>query len=179
MNKRSTKFRHFVLIAEVLPSPTYICPAVGVLMLYFILSQECRKSQNFSSMSSIVVTLQSLSQLMLTCDIELTKNEKQLLTQLGDILAPGGDHRAYRETLQNVKSPIAIPWLGARSPSFPLLNTNIMFFFSLFPGPGRPHTYSCPFTQPTNLLRPQQFNCRNRPTPTDQFHPLCQTPTTH
>ncbi|KAF8496698.1 ras guanine nucleotide exchange factor domain-containing protein [Russula emetica] len=89
VNRRSTKFKYFVLIAE-----------------------ECRKSQNFSSMSAIVAALQSLSQLILTCDIGLTKNEKQLLAQLGDILAPESDHLAYRQAIQNIKSPIAIPWFA-------------------------------------------------------------------
>jgi len=72
-------------------------------------------------MSAIVVALQSLSlsQLILTCNSGLSKNEKQLSAQLIDILSPEGDHRAYREALQNIKSPIATPWLGAHSPSFP------------------------------------------------------------
>jgi hypothetical protein len=67
-------------------------------------------------MSAIVAALKSLSQLILTCDIELSKNEKQLLAQLDDILAPGSDHRAYRQALQNIESPIgAIPWLGVHT----------------------------------------------------------------
>lgn len=89
VNRRSTKFKYFVLIAE-----------------------ECRKSRNFSSMSAIVAALKSLWQLILTCDIELTKNEKQLLARLDDIVAPGNDHLAYRQALENVESPIAIPWLA-------------------------------------------------------------------
>jgi hypothetical protein len=72
-------------------------------------------------MSAIVVALNSLSQLILTCDIGLTKNEKQLLSQLDDIMAPEGDHLAYRQALQNIKSPIAIPWLGAHTASLPAL----------------------------------------------------------
>ena len=72
-------------------------------------------------MSAVVAALQSLSQLILTCDIGLTKNEKQLLAQLGDILVPESDHLAYRQALQNIKSPIAIPWLGEHAPFLPTL----------------------------------------------------------
>jgi hypothetical protein len=72
-------------------------------------------------MSAIVAALKSLSQLILTCDIELTKNEKQLLAQLDDILAPGSDHLAYRQALQNIESLIAIPWLGMHTTSLPAL----------------------------------------------------------
>jgi hypothetical protein len=71
-------------------------------------------------MSAIVAALKSLSQLILTCDIGLTKNEKQLLAQLDDILAPGSDHLAYRQALQNIESPIAIPWLGVHTTSLPV-----------------------------------------------------------
>ena len=67
-------------------------------------------------MSAIVAALQSVPQLMLTRESKLTKSEKQLLRQLEGILSPHGDHRAYREALQSNKSPVAIPWLGARSP---------------------------------------------------------------
>jgi hypothetical protein len=66
-------------------------------------------------MSAIVAALRSLSQLILTCNIGVTKNEKQLLAQLGEILAPESDHLAYRQALQNIKSPTAIPWLGAHT----------------------------------------------------------------
>jgi len=89
VNKRATNFRRFVLTAE-----------------------ECRKLQNFSSMSAIVAALQSVPQLMLTRESKLTKSEKQLLRQLEGILSPHGDHRAYREALQSNKSPVAIPWLA-------------------------------------------------------------------
>jgi hypothetical protein len=82
-------------------------------------------------MSAIVAALRSLSQLILTCDVGLTKNDKQLLVQLGDILAPESDHLAYRQALQNNKSPaIAIPWLGAYTTSCPLLKTDILLPFS-------------------------------------------------
>jgi RasGEF domain len=72
-------------------------------------------------MSAIVAALQSLSQLILTCDIGVTKNEKQLLAQLGDMLSPESDHLAYRQALQNIKTSIAIPWLGAHTTSLPAL----------------------------------------------------------
>lgn len=72
-------------------------------------------------MSAIVAALRSLSQLILTCKVGLTKNEKQLLAQLGDILAPESDHLTYRQTLQNIKSPIAVPWLGAYATSLPAI----------------------------------------------------------
>jgi hypothetical protein len=88
--------------------------------IFYNPSQECRRSQNFSSMSAIVAALQSIPQLILTREIKLTKSEKRLLPQLDEILAPQGDHRAYREALQNINTPIAIPWLGAHSP-FPFL----------------------------------------------------------
>jgi son of sevenless-like protein len=89
VNKRAANFKLFVLVAE-----------------------ECRKSQNFSSMSAIVAALQSIPQLILTRETKLTKNEKRLLPQLDEILAPQGDHRAYREALQNGESPFAVPWLA-------------------------------------------------------------------
>lgn len=72
-------------------------------------------------MSAIVTALRSLSQLILTCDIGLTKNEKQLLAELGDIMAPESDHLAYRQALQNIKSPTCIPWLGVHATSLPIL----------------------------------------------------------
>jgi hypothetical protein len=68
-------------------------------------------------MSAIVAALQSIPQLILTREIKLTKSEKQLLPQMDEILAPQADHRAYREVLQNMDSPFAIPWLGAHSRS--------------------------------------------------------------
>lgn len=73
-------------------------------------------------MSAIVAALQSLSQLILTYDIGLAKNVKQLLAQLNDILAPEGGHLAYRQALENMKSPIAIPWLGAHTTTLPALH---------------------------------------------------------
>lgn len=106
-------------------------------------------------MSAIIAALRSLSQLILTCDIELSKNEKQLLAQLGDILSPESDHLAYRQALENIKAPIAIPWLGAyTASSCPLLKSNTVLFFSLLPDLGRLYSYSRPFTQTTNLLQP-------------------------
>ena len=72
-------------------------------------------------MSAIVAALRSLSQLILTCSIELTKNEKQLLVQLGNILAPDRDHLAYRQALQNIEPPSVIPWLGVHTTSLPAL----------------------------------------------------------
>jgi hypothetical protein len=124
VNRRATNFRHFVLVAEVPPSPPcFSLPppdTAGVLMVCFMtLSQECRKSQNFSSMSAIVAALQSIPHLILTRETKLTRSEKQLLPQLDEILAPQGDHRAYREALTNIKSPFTIPWLGAPSPPLP------------------------------------------------------------
>ncbi|KAH9967849.1 hypothetical protein BC827DRAFT_1168576 [Russula dissimulans] len=89
VNKRATNFKRFVLTAE-----------------------ECRKLQNFSSMSAIVAALQSIPQLVLTRESKLTKGEKQFLSRLDEILAPQGDHRAYREALKNLKGPSAIPWLA-------------------------------------------------------------------
>ena len=96
-------------------------------------------------MSAIVTALQSLSQLILTCDIKrLAKNEKRFLTQLGDILTPESDHLAYREALQNMRSPIAIPWLGAYTSTLPasgtLLKTNTVLPL------GRSGHYRRPFT---------------------------------
>ena len=99
-------------------------------------------------MSAIVTALQSLSQLILTCDIGLTKNEKLLLAQLGDILAPESDHLAYRQALKNVKSLVAIPWLGARTPSLPAFYKGLIPYcpspFSLLPDLGRLYPYSHP-----------------------------------
>ena len=66
-------------------------------------------------MSAIVAALQSFPQLILTRENKLTKSERQLFHQLTGILSPEGDHRAYREALQSTKSPVAIPWLGARA----------------------------------------------------------------
>jgi hypothetical protein len=71
-------------------------------------------------MSAIITALQSAtlafstSQLILTRETRLSRSEKQLLRQLEKILEPLGDHRNYREALQNVRPPFAIPWLGAR-----------------------------------------------------------------
>ena len=64
-------------------------------------------------MSAIVAALQSIPQLILTREIKLTKSERQLLPQMDEILVPQADHQAYREVLQNINSPFAIPWLGA------------------------------------------------------------------
>ncbi|KAH9171468.1 ras guanine nucleotide exchange factor domain-containing protein [Lactarius sanguifluus] len=94
VQKRASYFRHFVLVAE-----------------------ECRKLQNFSSMSTIVAALQSATrasstQLVLTRESCLSKSEKQILRQLEDLLDPRGDHRTYREALNNIKSPFVIPWLA-------------------------------------------------------------------
>ncbi|KAI9433953.1 ras guanine nucleotide exchange factor domain-containing protein [Lactarius indigo] len=94
VQKRASYFRHFVLVAE-----------------------ECRKLQNFSSMSTIVAALQSATrasstQLVLTRENNLSKNEKQTLRQLEELLDPRGDHRTYREALNNIKSPFVIPWLA-------------------------------------------------------------------
>ncbi|KAH9039389.1 ras guanine nucleotide exchange factor domain-containing protein [Lactarius hengduanensis] len=94
VQKRASHFKHFVLVAE-----------------------ECRKLQNFSSMSTIVAALQSATrasstQLVLTRESSLSKSEKQILRQLEDLLDPRGDHRTYREALNNIKSPFVIPWLA-------------------------------------------------------------------
>jgi hypothetical protein len=96
VQKRATNFKLFVLVAE-----------------------ECRKLQNFSSMSTIVSALQSAtmsssttSQLVLTRDSRLSKNEKQILRQLEDLLDPQGDHRTYHEALKNIKPPFVVPWLA-------------------------------------------------------------------
>ena len=90
-------------------------------------------------MSAIVAALQSIPQLILTRETKLTKSEKRLLSQLDEVLAPQGDHRAYREALQNGESPFVVPWLGAYSP-FPgsslHRNTNTMHSLLFFPGPG-------------------------------------------
>jgi hypothetical protein len=82
--------------------------------------QECRKLQNFSSMSAIITALQcatrassTTSQLVLTRESKLLRSEKQLLCKLEEILNPIGDHYNYHEALRNVGSPpLAIPWLG-------------------------------------------------------------------
>ncbi|KAH9057640.1 hypothetical protein EDB87DRAFT_1746990 [Lactarius vividus] len=94
VQKRASYFRHFVLVAE-----------------------ECRKLQNFSSMSTIVAALQSATRasstpLVLTRESSLSKSEKQILRHLEDLLDPRGDHRTYREALNNIKSPFVIPWLA-------------------------------------------------------------------
>ncbi|KAI9508854.1 ras guanine nucleotide exchange factor domain-containing protein [Russula earlei] len=89
VNKRATNFKRFLLTAE-----------------------ECRKLQNFSSMSAIVAALQSVPQLILTRESKLAKGEKQFLGQMDEIVSPQGDHRAYREALRNLKTPNAIPWLA-------------------------------------------------------------------
>lgn len=152
----------------------------GVLIVYFISSQECRKSQNFASMSAIVAALQSIPQLILTRETKLTKSEKRLLSQLDEVLAPQGDHRAYREALQNGESPFVVPWLGAYSPfpgSFLHRNTNTMHYpkisrvWGILPNSG-------PLTHTANLLRPHQPHGRSRPTPTNQLQSLRQTPRT-
>ncbi|KAI0255389.1 hypothetical protein BJV78DRAFT_1279551 [Lactifluus subvellereus] len=81
-------------------------------------AEECRKLQNFSSMSAIITALQSATlafsttSLILTRETRLSRSEKQLLRQLEEILEPLGDHRNYREALQNIKPPFAIPWLA-------------------------------------------------------------------
>src|SRR6202453_3962807 len=89
--------------------------------------QECRKLQNFSSMSTIVSALQSAtlassttSQLVLTRESGLSKSEKHILRQLEELLDPQGDHQAYREALKNINTPFFVPWLGAQCPSFHL-----------------------------------------------------------
>lgn len=109
-------------------------------------------------MSAIVAALQSIPHLVLTRETKLTRSEKQLLPQLDEILAPQGDHRAYREALQNIKSPSAIPWLGAQlALPFPFLYIILILLCSTpspLPGLGRPFFYSGQFAQPTNLLRP-------------------------
>jgi hypothetical protein len=77
-------------------------------------------------MSTIVSALQSAtmsssttSQLVLTRDSRLSKNEKQILRQLEDLLDPQGDHRTYHEALKNIKPPFVVPWLGAPYSFFP------------------------------------------------------------
>ncbi|KAI0262880.1 hypothetical protein BC834DRAFT_939214, partial [Gloeopeniophorella convolvens] len=88
--------------------------------LFLLTAEECRKQQNFSSMSAIVAALQSATlassasaQLVLTRESKLTKNsERQLLRRLDDLLDPQGDHRAYRDALEAAGSPHAIPWLA-------------------------------------------------------------------
>ena len=119
----------------------------SVLTVY---SQECRKSHNFSSMSAIVAALQSIPQLILTRETKLTKSEKRLLSQLHEILAPQGDHQAYREALQSSESPFIVPWLGAHSPSLALSSaeTLITCFPRFFPrvrasSPKQRSTYAC------------------------------------
>ncbi|KAF8266619.1 hypothetical protein EI94DRAFT_1786854 [Lactarius quietus] len=96
VNKRAMNFRLFVLVAE-----------------------ECRKLQNFSSMSTIISALQSAtmassttSQLVLTRENRLNKSEKHILRQLEVLLDPQGDHQAYREALKSIKSPFVVPWLA-------------------------------------------------------------------
>ncbi|KAH9989793.1 hypothetical protein BJV77DRAFT_670676 [Russula vinacea] len=71
-----------------------------------------QKVPEFASMSAIVAALQSIPQLILTRETKLTKSEKRLLSQLDEVLAPQGDHRAYREALQNGESPFVVPWLA-------------------------------------------------------------------
>ncbi|KAI9457793.1 hypothetical protein BJY52DRAFT_1223704 [Lactarius psammicola] len=120
VQKRATNFRLFVLVAEVLDCS---CDFFSRLTEFGECApfspQECRKLQNFSSMSTIIVALQSAtsassttSQLVLTRESRLSKSEKQILRQLEDLLDPRNDHRTYREALQNIKSPFAIPWLA-------------------------------------------------------------------
>jgi len=67
-------------------------------------------------MSAIVAALRSIPQLILTRESQLTKSDKLALRQLEEILSPTGEHSAYHEALRNVKSPFAIPWLGAPAP---------------------------------------------------------------
>jgi RasGEF domain len=120
----------------------------GVLIVYLIPCQECRKSYNFSSMSAIVAALQSIPQLILTREMKLTKSERQLLPEMDKILDPQADHRAYREVLRNINSPFAIPWLGAHcNVPFPSVKPNIV-------GLGRPCRYSGPSAHPSNLVPP-------------------------
>jgi hypothetical protein len=71
-------------------------------------------------MSAIVAALQSIPQLILTRESQLTKSDKLVLRQLEEILSPKGKHSAYHEALRNIKSPFAIPWLGAPRPPPPL-----------------------------------------------------------
>ena len=117
-------------------------------------------------MSTIISALQSAtrpssatSQLVLTRDSRLSKSERQILRQLEDLLDPQGDHRTYREALKSIKTPFAIPWLGAPCPSFPL---HLPPFNAI----------SRPPTQPQSLLRPQQRRRYRRPETPDQLQPL-------
>ena len=70
-------------------------------------------------MAAIVTALQSIPGMIMTREMKLVGNEKQVLLRLEQIIAKQGGHEAYREALQNIGSPFAIPWLGAHSPSSP------------------------------------------------------------
>jgi len=103
-------------------------------------------------MSAIVAALQSIPQLILTRESKLTKGEKQFLSQLDDILAPQGDHRAYRQALQNLKTPFVIPWLGAHFQPFitslhPSLITNSLTRYIYSHIPLRQKKKTNPFMQ--------------------------------
>ncbi|KAI0282530.1 hypothetical protein BGY98DRAFT_88774 [Russula aff. rugulosa BPL654] len=118
-------------------------------------------------MSAIIAALRSLSQLILTCDIELSKNEKQLLAQLGDILSPESDHLAYRQALENIKSPIAIPWLGAYTASSCPLLSLIPCFSSPFS-----RIWDVPTHTAVHLRRLQTFYNHSSPTVIIDQRPL-------
>jgi hypothetical protein len=117
--KRASNFQRFVHVAEVLQcSRKFVCGSHYILPF-----QECRKVQNFSSMSAIITELKSAtrahsttSQLVLTRESKLSRSEKQLLYQLEEIVDPIRGHHSYREAWQNIKSPFVIPWLGACVP---------------------------------------------------------------
>jgi hypothetical protein len=116
VHKRASNFQRFVQVAEVLQSFSFLLTRDLTMSIPF---KECRKLRNFSSMSTIMMALQSAtrasstsSQLILTRDNKLSKTEKQLLHQLEDMLDPLCDHRKYHEALQDIKSStFTIPWL--------------------------------------------------------------------
>jgi hypothetical protein len=129
VQKRANAFRLFVLIAEVSYCSLYYFFSDRFSRTHSLFPQECRKLQNFSSMSTIISALQSAtlassttSQLVLTRESGLSKSEKHILRQLEGLLDPQGDHQAYREALKSIKPPFAVPWLGALRFSFHLSN---------------------------------------------------------
>ena len=148
--------------------------------------QECRKLRNFSSMSTIMMALQSAtrasstsSQLILTRDSKLSKSEKQLLRQLEDILDPLCDHRKYHEALQDIKSStFTIPWLGMCYLGFSKSRLKYTSILSSSEPSTKPPS-SGSLTRLKGLLQHAQRRGDDRSTPSDQLQPLRATAGAH
>ncbi|KAH9483782.1 Serine/threonine-protein kinase STY17 [Psilocybe cubensis] len=89
----------------------------SVLKFFIHTATECRKLRNFGSLVAIAIALHSnpIERLRLT-KAELTPQMQAKLDSLGDIINPDGNHRAYREALNEATNPeekgCCIPWLA-------------------------------------------------------------------